>query len=436
VLILCPETRAMLQAFKQGRDSGRALSDVRSAAPDRAPARPRKPSPEDLEARLRDRSLELSRLSIQFGESLQQRDRVARELEALRTLSDDALVTVDGTATIRSANHAAGRLFGTADLPGRALTTLVTIDDAARLDCLLAESVQSPQRLDGGEFRARHLDGHHFPVQIHVQRVQDEDRFVCSIRDLSEHRMLQRQLVEVAEHEKRQIGQELHDSIGQQLTGLRFYAEMLAQSLAAKSLPEADQAKKLRAILETVGNQVRELSHGLMPTIVDGSGLVRALSELARDIDYLDLFRCEFVCYEPRVTASLTASTATQLYRIAQEATQNAIRHSRGQQIRIALESAGDDVVLRVEDNGVGIAGFTAGPVDGNRQDSGGIRIMQHRAALIGAGLRIETGEGNGTIVHCRLAAESKAESKPESKPESTAESKAKATPDKALRGN
>jgi two-component system, LuxR family, sensor kinase FixL len=401
MVIMCPETRAMLDACRQSRKragaprtgSGTGAERVafRNAAPPTGISGP--------EPRLLDRSAAVSRLQAQLSERTRQCEQLGREFAAVTALCDDALVTTDGNARIRVANAAARRLFGADDIEGLPLTALVSPSDAGRVERLLAEVAQSEGPVQGGELRARHRDGRNFPAQISGVRVHDADRFVCMIRDISERRVMQRELVEVAEYEKRQIGQELHDSIGQQLTGLRFYAEMLAQSLAGKSLPEAEQAQKLRTILETVGNQVRELSHGLMPTIVDGHGLARSLAGLAADVDYLDQFECEFVCYEPAVASGLGPGAATQLYRIAQEATQNAIRHSQGNHIRISLESADDTICLQVVDNGVGIAESS------RRQDGGGIRIMQHRAALIGAGLRIETGEGRGTTVQCRLGA-------------------------------
>jgi two-component system, LuxR family, sensor kinase FixL len=401
MLIMCPETRAALAACRQIR--ARPAIAAR-AEPDGA----RSPEPDtdngarELESRLLQRSLELTRLSLHLADTTEEVACLKSQLETVTSACEDALLMVDASGEIRSINLAAERMFGIRDFTGKPLTILVAPADADRLRQLLEEVMRAHEQQPAIEFRGRHNDGRNFPAQLSLHKVDGQELFACMVRDLSERQLLQREVLEVAEREKRAIGQELHDSIGQQLTGLRFYAEMLAQSLTSKLLPEAEQANKLRAVLEEVGLQVREMSHGLMPPIVDGSGLPRALARLATDVDYLDHFHCEFVCYEPAISAALSAGTATQLYRIAQEATQNAIRHSGGDRIRISFETADDELCLQIVDNGTGI------DKDNTRGASGGIRIMQHRAALIGAILRIRNGESGGTDVQCRLAKDMK----------------------------
>jgi two-component system, LuxR family, sensor kinase FixL len=428
MLIRCQETRAVLDAYKRTRlRSGAGLpadpqamtapvfpapsrgSDATVTAADTSTASPtllrnasNAHSLDVVETRLLERSLELTRLSVELSESQQRCDRLERQLETVMAQSNDALLILTEDGSIETCNEAAGRLFGHDSMHGRHVASLFSQADGKQIRQLFNQLANGGTPIGmASEARARHADGRNFPAEILACRVSEQGQSVVTVRDLSARRVLEREVLEVADHEKRSLGQELHDSVGQQLTGLRFYAEMLTQSLAAKSLPEAEQADKLRAILEVVGNQVRELSHGLMPTEVTGTSLPRALANLASEIDYLQQFQCEFVCYEPAISSTLSDMVATQLYRIVQEATQNAIRHSQGDRIRISLETDDHEIFLQIVDNGAGIAeNFT-------RQPRGGIRIMQHRAALIGATLRIEAGEGGGTLVQCRLRSES-----------------------------
>jgi PAS domain S-box-containing protein len=419
MLIMCPETRAALEACRQARLRPR-LSARRLAEPSPLPAPPPRPQPEQPasapavnlhDARLHDprspeqrpfqRALELGRIQAEAAEERRERQRLQDQLDSVLSVLQDAVLVVGRDGLIGTENRAAQRLFG-ASLVGRPLSALIASPDSDRVTRLVHAGGRTS---DAIEVTARTGARRAFPARLHARSLTAADRgaFVCVVRDLSEREALQREVLDAAEHEKRAIGQELHDSIGQQLTGLRFYAEMLAQSLGAKALPEAEQADKLRRILEAVGHQVRELSHGLMPVIADGGGLPRALGQLAADLDYLDTFTCEFTCTDPTVTARLSGSDATQLYRIAQEATQNAIRHSQGDKIRISLGLTGAAIVLEIADNGAGIA------EDKLQQPSGGIRIMQHRAAILGACLRIiNNDESGGTAVQCRLGTELK----------------------------
>jgi signal transduction histidine kinase len=194
-----------------------------------------------------------------------------------------------------------------------------------------------------------------------------------------------------ADEERRQIAQELHDGVGQRLVGLGLLAASLRQELAARGLPEATRVAELVQSLDESRNEVRALTRGLLPVQIDADGLMSALEDLAARYRVMANVECRFVCEQP--VPMLDNTTATHLFRIAQEAVSNAIEHGRASRLTITLEDGGR-VVLTVRDNGVGMKEG----VDGD-----GLRIMGYRARRIGGTLRIASAEGEGTIVTCAL---------------------------------
>ncbi|MGC1275370.1 MAG: sensor histidine kinase, partial [Planctomycetaceae bacterium] len=206
---------------------------------------------------------------------------------------------------------------------------------------------------------------------------------------------LQGQLLTIVEQEKLRIGQDLHDDIGQELTGLGLTAETLFEALEDYSLPEADLAARLAKGVRRTLRKVRRVSQGLMPVEVDAGGLTAALVELTAQLELADGIRCTFDCRGP-VTVS-DGQVATQLYRIAQEATANAVRHARARRIDVSLDSQAGFVTLAIRDDGIGID--ASGCRHGN-----GLQIMRHRAGMIGATLSIGPIAAGGTNVSCRLS--------------------------------
>jgi PAS domain S-box-containing protein len=209
-----------------------------------------------------------------------------------------------------------------------------------------------------------------------------------------EREVLGREVLAIAEREQRQIGQELHDSVGQELTGLG----LMAQSLAER-LPDAGAEKRiaLRLVeeLDSVHRQVRELSHGLIPVHVESRGLAAALDDLAARTRAASGISVTAEC--PEWVELPDHPTATQLLRIAQEAVSNALRHGRPRHIRLTLLTGPNGLRLRIEDDGMGMQ---RGPDQG---DGLGIRIMQFRAGVIGGVLQISPSPAGGTVVSCTL---------------------------------
>jgi signal transduction histidine kinase len=217
---------------------------------------------------------------------------------------------------------------------------------------------------------------------------------IMRIALLEHSQRLEREIVSISDAEQRRIGQDLHDGLCQYLAALGCSAASLRDDLKKLHLKvEADSAGELAELLQEAVVQTRDLSRGLVPAHVEQVGLVLALESLAQSVGRLQGVNCTFQFrglarkYEER--------TARHLYRIAQEAINNAIRHGRAHSISISLESTKRATTLRVSDDGVGIS---ASAPNGTGM---GLSIMRYRARETGGELRIEEPKSGGTLVCC-----------------------------------
>lgn len=211
--------------------------------------------------------------------------------------------------------------------------------------------------------------------------------------DITERKRLEREIQEISEKEKRRIGQDLHDGLGQYLTGIAFMAKVLQQRLATKGLPEATEAGKICELVNRTVSQTRDLARGLCPVELETNGLQAALQELASSVSKLFNVDCQLDCENPVLIYD--NALAVHLYRIAQEAVNNSIKHGKAGGIVISLASDNGTVKLSVRDNGCGL------PQDFNQSKGMGLRVMNYRAAMIGAQITIDRVSTGGTVVAC-----------------------------------
>ena len=211
--------------------------------------------------------------------------------------------------------------------------------------------------------------------------------------EIAERRRLEQLILDIGDQERQRIGYDLHDGICQKLAGVFYMIQALE-----KLLPEGTDASEcIREIGKHVCSTLEEtrlLAQGVSPVAHNEEGLMQALELLARETVQIFGIRCRFDC--PRPVAVHNYSAAAHLYRITQEAVQNAIRHGRASEVHIQLEAAHDRARLSIADNGSGIDRKP----DGN--GGMGIRVMHHRAAMIGGTVAIHPRPGGGTEVICQ----------------------------------
>ncbi len=232
------------------------------------------------------------------------------------------------------------------------------------------------------------------PVEVEVSMRDDQGEIFGFVHDVSEQRRLERKVLEIAFEERRQFGRELHDNLGQQLTALELMTHTLARELKVLAPVQAKVAWEITKYIRRAVTQTRELAHGLSPMAGEGEGLMHALEELAQMATSTGV-ACHFKCPQPVKIKDDTV--VGNLYRIAQEAITNSLKHAAPKKIQLSLLDQGQEVQLAIEDSGRGLP-------KGKSQEAGmGMQVMQHRARLIGAHLSIHSAPGKGVRVVCSL---------------------------------
>lgn len=243
-------------------------------------------------------------------------------------------------------------------------------------------------------------------AQIELRRLNEqlEQRVVERTAELTEankhlraemlrRKRLEQEILEISEREQTRIGRELHDSLGQQLTGIAIMAKVLQQRLAAQSPEEATRAGELVKLITRAIEETRQLSRGLHPVALDENGLMSALQSLALATEGIPGVSCTFECDQPVLVRN--ASMAVHLYRIAQEAVSNAIRHGRAKRIAILLTSNHRRGTLSIVNDGRKF------PKRLPRKRGMGLQVMGYRAEVIGGILAVRQGPTGGTEVTC-----------------------------------
>jgi len=357
-------------------------------------------SRDQLEDRVRERTAELAEANRRLTEEVRERTAAQRELSVQRRRLYSVLQMLPGYVALsgpdfrfRYVNDRFRELFGPPD-DRRCYETLRGRSTVCSL-CPGKHVLPAGQGVeweweDPALDRAFHAWAHPFT---------DVDGTPLTLElgiDVTERRRLETELLRVSEMEKERIGQDLHDSLGQTLSGISCLSAVLHRQLTNRAAPEAESAEKIQLLLAESVDLTRTLARGLNPVGLRAGGIEAALGDLAKGMEEVYGGRCEFRCDPP--TSIEDAIVAKHLYRIAQEAAGNAFRHGKASRVTIRLAGGDGGTVLEVTDNGIGM-GREASSGDGM-----GLRIMRHRAHAIGAEFRVESAPGQGTAVICRLA--------------------------------
>lgn len=213
--------------------------------------------------------------------------------------------------------------------------------------------------------------------------------------DITEQQSAVEALVSISEDVRREIGQELHDALGQQLTGISLLTKTLERRLRETGREEQEVAAEITDLARTAVSDVRRLAHGLYPVELERNGLEAALAELTETSAQRSGVQCRY--NHTPLNRNLDKASALHLYRIAQEAATNALRHADATQILIDLFPTGRSIHLVIRDDGVGFDAARDMP------RGLGLDIMRYRARLLGASVDIESTLNKGTTVTCRM---------------------------------
>jgi|SRR5277367_3425247 len=269
-------------------------------------------------------------------------------------------------------------------------------DDKMRWSVEAAEMFISGKPLRSA-YRVLARDGRVLWFQCEAKMIRREDGrpwFIHGVGfDITERKRLEEAILEISAQEQRRIAQDLHDGLGQHLTGIAFMSKVLEEKLCDRSLPEAAEAAKIVQMVNQAIDNTRQLAHGLHPVAAEGAGLMSALKKWASEVQELFHIRCRFYC--PRAVHIYDVAVATHLYRIAQEAVNNAIRHGKSQDIVIRLSARSGTGTLSIQDDGIG---FTK---DATKQPGMGLSIMNYRADIIGGSLKVQPNDERGVSVTC-----------------------------------
>jgi PAS domain S-box-containing protein len=303
----------------------------------------------------------------------------------------------------------------TTDLAGRITSINKTGEELLQrprgkiLSAKLVDFVADEQRAAAGEWLAQVVKGIESPptefdffagsgqrVRLEIgTRIVEQDGKPPEVegiaRDITERKRLEKEILEISNQEQRRIGHDLHDGVCQQLAGIAYRMDVLADELQEKGVAESAEAEKIGALINEAITQTRGVARGLFPVRLEENGLAMALEDLAANAQNLFKVHCELSCPE---SPAIENGVAQHLYYIAQEAVVNAVKHGNASRISISLARSNGRFALTVNDNG---AGFQSPRESGGM----GIRIMHYRARVIGAKLNLGSRSEGGAHVTC-----------------------------------
>ncbi|MDX2507202.1 MAG: PAS domain S-box protein [Gammaproteobacteria bacterium] len=365
----------------------------------------------------------------------------------------DAIISINSQGIIEHFNLAAEKMFGYSadEAIGCNINILMPSPYREKHQQYLNRALKAQHSYVIGftrEIVAQRKSGQIFPIELSVSQMDHHKCCTGIIRDLSWNKKLERQLLTIADETQREIGQNLHDDIGQEMTGLALKTEALQALVSHKDKAGQTLIADIISGLDRTRNKISVLSRGLIPVAVDARGLMVALEELASKISTVYGVSCTFS--STRQAGINNNTIATQLFHIAQEAINNAIRHGQARHIQIQLNKNGQHFNLSIQDDGKGFAGIgrketrrienrrkearrkeaqrneaerkearrieaerkearrkEARRKESRRKEKGmGLHIMEYRSRYFGGKLSIEAGKTGGVIVNCSFEEE------------------------------
>ncbi|MCJ7788753.1 MAG: PAS domain S-box protein [Candidatus Atribacteria bacterium] len=339
------------------------------------------------------------------GHDITERKHMEDELGLLATVvhnSNDAITVQDLKGNIISWNLSAERIYGYSKAEAMKMNISRIIPDYKQEEMLsLTERVLKGENIE--LFETQHIAKNNriLDISLTATLLKDEkgEPFAVTTteRDITERRRLEKEILDITERERELIGQEIHDSIGQVLTGIALKCKGLSLKLKGQ-LSEMKNALEISKLANKAIAQARDLAKMLCPVDIQTGGLVSALKTLASDVEKTLGVTCRFRCKKSVSVKNLIE--AKQIYRIVQEAITNAVKHGKANNININLRLTKKGTILSIENDGLDFPKLSP-----NRKGFG-LKIMEYRTDLIGGSLDIRKGDKGGTIVTVRFLTE------------------------------
>ena len=321
----------------------------------------------------------------------------ARILETMR----EGVVLIDSTSHLITLTNATfDKMFGygALELQGRSIDPLFSMPalQRKRFERTLRDNSEAGEVMPV-EFECARKDGSRFVATCVITplRISGTERWLAVLNDVTERKRLEREIIEISNREQQRIGSDLHDGLGQDLTGIALMLRGVAAQLRKEGSAARLDVEEVIGLVNNAIESTRSLARGLSPVSGERGGLAAALQTLAARASERYGVRVEFNANldEP---LRLSETSATHVYRIVQEALTNVIRHSRASDVTVGLETVSGELHLRVDDNGRGFEQSTPEAYEGL-----GLKIMRYRAQMLGGDLILESGTNGGASVRC-----------------------------------
>jgi PAS domain S-box-containing protein len=329
-----------------------------------------------------------------------QQDTLRTQARILETMREGVVLIDATTLLITLTNATFDKMFGYAEkeLPGRSIDPLFSMPalQRKRFERTLRDNTEAAEVMPV-EFECARKDGSRFVATCVITplRISGTERWLAVLNDVTERKRLEREIIEISNREQQRIGSDLHDGLGQDLTGIALMLRGVSAQLRKESSAARLDVEEVIGLVNNAIESTRSLARGLSPVSGERGGLAAALQTLAARASERYGVHVDFNAHfdEP---LRLSETSATHVYRIVQEALTNVIRHSRASDVTVSLETLGGELHLRVEDNGRGFEQAAPEAIGGL-----GLKIMRYRAQMLGGDLILESGANGGASVRC-----------------------------------
>lgn len=334
---------------------------------------------------------------IDISERKRAEEAVRLQAEILNNVHD-AVFLADPEGVIKSWNAGAEEVYGyrADEAVGANVRLLLPEEDRDRYVRMTYPSILQTGHLDFVRWSV-HKSGKRIAVAVRARLLRrpngDPEGAVICANEITRQKLLEQKVIEVSENEQRRIGQDIHDDLCQQLASIGCFTKVIERRLQERGDQEADQLAQIGEMVSQANIRAREIARDLVPSIVESDGLPGALEELAKRSERAFGIQCQFVCPEE---IRIVSQAAMQLYRIAQEAVGNAVRHGHPTRVNISLMRVPDHLILSIADNGSGMK-------KKSRSQGLGLLTMAHRAQMLDGDFQIHTKLGRGTRIECTI---------------------------------